>query len=97
MDIRIVLVFLIVIFLIKNIKINENFYAWIPTPTRYFKHINSDLRGSPLFMGYNERGTPVFYDKNSNNIGYANKEYLGPFVVGLFPFMYNYFREYFSI
>ena len=70
--------------------IKENFYGWIPTPTRYFKHIGSDLRGNPVFIGHDEKGIPVFYDKNRRNIGYGNKGYKGSFVMGLFPFLYDY-------
>ena len=81
---------LLIFLFMKYSNINENFYGWIPTPTRYFKHIGSDLRGNPIFLGHDNHGAPVFYDKNVKNIGYGNKGYLGSFILGLFPFMYNY-------
>ena len=91
--VKFLLIILVILFLnqYKNLSlIKENFYGWIPTPTRYFKHIGSDIRGNPEFIGYNERGVPIFYDKNRRDIGYGNKGYRGPFMLGLFPFLYNY-------
>ena len=76
-------------FILKNNKVRENFYGWIPTPTRYFRNINSDIRGAPIFIGHDKNGSPVFYDKVSKNIGHSNKGYLGSFILGLYPFWYG--------
>ena len=90
LDIKYLLIIILVLSIIlKNKKVRENFYGWIPTPTRYFKHINSDIRGGAVFIGRDKYGRPVFYDKNSNFIGYNNKEYLGSFILGLFPFFHK--------
>jgi hypothetical protein len=87
--IKCILLILILLSFNKKNLIKENFYGWIPTPTRYFKNINSDIRGSPVFIGYSSKGHPIFYDKNVRNIGFGNKGYLGPFMLGLFPFLFK--------
>lgn len=88
--IKCVILLISIILISQSNKIKETFYGWIPTPTRYFKHIGSDIRGNPVFIGHNEKGIPIFYDKNRRNIGYGNKGYRGSFMMGLFPFLYNY-------
>jgi hypothetical protein len=88
--VKCLLIILIVLFLNQFKLIKENFYGWIPIPTRNFRNIGSDIRGNPVFIGHNKKGTPIFYDKNKRNIGYGNKGYRGPFMLGLFPFLYNY-------
>ena len=90
-NIKYVLIFILVLFiLLKNKDVKENFYGWIPIPTRYFRNIGSDIRGGPTFIGHDRNGSPIFYDQNSKNIGYGNKGYLGSFILGLFPFLYGY-------
>ena len=84
------IIILVLSLLLRNNKVRENFYGWIPIPTRYFRHIGSDVRGGPIFIGHDKNGSPVFYDKNSENVGYGNKGYLGSFILGLFPFWYGY-------
>ena len=88
--VKCLLIILIILFLSKFKLIKENFYGWIPTHIKYHRHINSDIRGQPVFIGHNEKDIPSFYDKNRRNIGYGNKGYSGPFMLGLFPFLYNY-------
>ena len=87
---KLFLFFIGLLLISKSDVIQENFYGWIPTPTRYFRHIGSDLRGNPVFIGHDEKGIPIFYDKNRRNIGYGNKGYRGSFMMGLFPFLYDY-------
>lgn len=87
--VKCLLIILILLTFSQYNSIKENFYGWIPTPTRYFRNIGSDIRGNPVFIGYNSKGYPIFFDKNKRNIGYGNKGYIGPFMIGLFPFLYK--------
>ena len=63
-DIRYFIIFILaILFIFKNNTIKENFYGWIPVPTRYFKETNN-IRGDIIFVGNDENGKPLFYNKN---------------------------------
>jgi len=69
-----ILILILIIVLFVKFTLNEKFYGWIPIPTRNTHNMSYDLRGDPVY--------------NRKVIPYRTKGYLGPFIYGLFPYMY---------
>jgi hypothetical protein len=66
------ILFLIIIGLIITSKSEEGFYGWIPMATRNTYNMSYDLRGDP-------------YIDRRKVYPYRTREWLGPFLYGLFP------------
>tara|TARA_B100000886_G_C20166728_1_gene384368 strand:+ start:182 stop:568 length:387 start_codon:yes stop_codon:yes gene_type:complete len=74
--VTLLLVFILTLLVILN-NITEGFYGWIPISTR--------LINPTANMSYDLRGEPIHFKQS--NPPYVNRNYFGPFIYRLFPFI----------